>query len=135
MSSKPQRAIKSIEPASALIIDPKTGLQWSPTLGERVDWAKAKAVAEAYRGGDHDDWRLPTIEELITLIDFSRFNPATNIGLFPDTKPNFYWSSTPDASSPSYFAWLVGFNDGTVLFNGQYHSAFVRAVRGSRAGQ
>ena len=100
-----------------------------------MDWAKAKAVAEAYRGGDHDDWRLPTIEELITLIDFSRFNPATNIELFPDTKPNFYWSSTPDASSPSGYAWSVYFYYGSVLYHRQHGTAFVRAVRGSRAGQ
>ena len=117
------------------IVDPKTGLEWSPTLGDRANWKTAKKVAEAYRGGGHDDWRLPTIEELITLIDFSRFNPAANTDLFPDMKSSWYWSGTPDASSPGGFAWLVDFSSGYVNNDYQGNSAFVRAVRGSRAGQ
>ena len=121
--------------SDSIVADPKTGLEWSPTLGERVNWKQAKKVAEAYRGGGHADWRLPTIEELITLIDFSRFNPAANTELFSDMKPNFYWSGTPDASSPSVCAWLVFFSHGLVDWGGQDFTAFVRAVRGSRAGQ
>ena len=129
---------KAAAPAAtndSIVSDPKTGLEWSPTLGERVNWKTAKKVAEAYRGGGHDDWRLPTIEELITLIDFSRFNPAANTDLFPDMKSSWYWSSTLDASSPGDFAWCVGFSYGYVNGSSQYDAAFVRAVRGSRAGQ
>ena len=117
------------------VIDPKTGLEWSPTLGDRVNWKTAKKMAQECRAGGHDDWRLPTIEELITLIDFSRFNPATNTDLFPDTKSSWYWSATPDASSPGDCAWGVSFGHGLVSYYDRYGTAFVRAVRGSRASQ
>ena len=129
---------KTAAPAAtndSIVSDPKTGLEWSPTLGDRVNWKTAKKIAEAYRGGGHNDWRLPTIEELITLIDFSRFNPAANTDLFPDMKSSWYWSGTPDASSPGDYAWSVDFDGGVVDYGSRNNTAFVRAVRGSRAGQ
>ena len=39
------------------------------------------------------------------------------------------------ASSPSDYAWNVNFNNGNVNYNNQNNTAFVRAVRGSRAGE
>jgi len=133
--AKKKALAEAIGTTDLIVTDPKTGLEWSPTLGERVNWKQAKKVAEDYRGGSHDDWRLPAIEELITQIDFSRFNPAANTELFPDMKPNYYWSSTPDASSPGDYAWLVDFYGGFVNWYGQTYTAFVRAVRGPRASQ
>lgn len=119
-------------PIDHIVSDPKTGLEWSITLGDRVNWKTAKKVAEAYRGGGHDDWRLPTIEELITLIDFSRFNPAANTDLFPDMKSSWYWSGTPASSSPGGYAWVVNLDNGCANYYNQSGTVFVRAVRGSR---
>ena len=130
-----KKAVKKTTAADQTITDPKTGLEWSLTLGKRVDWKTAKKVAESCRAGGHDDWRFPTIEELITLSDFSRVSPAANTDLFHDMESSWYWSSTPLASSPGGYAWSVSFLNGVVNYDNQHYSAFVRAVRGSRAGQ
>ena len=38
-----------------------------------------------------NDWRVPTIEELFTLIDYTKCNPAS---FLEDTVSYYYWSST-----------------------------------------
>lgn len=70
-------------------------------------------------------WRLPTIEELTTLINFEKTNPACD---FEDTRPNFYLSSTLNSSYTS-FLWCIHFEYGKLdskLANNKY---YVRCVR------
>ena len=38
-------------------------------------------------------------------------------------------SSSPDASAPAGFAWIVNFNNGNADYNNRDNTAFVRAVR------
>jgi hypothetical protein len=118
-----------------IIADPERGLEWSPTLGDAVNWKRAGEIAKAYRGGGHTDWRLPTPAELVTLVDYDRAHPAANTDLFPDMKPDAYWTNKPLKSSPRVYAWYVNFDNGGVGCNDQSNRAFVRAVRGSRASQ
>jgi len=56
-------------------------------------------------------WRLPTREELRSLVDYQRHTPAIDSAVFPNTKAQFYWSSTPDAAAADS-AWGIGFTFG-----------------------
>lgn len=102
-------------------------LEWSKTLcnGKRVNHAAAEKACAALGEG----WRLPTVEELLALSDRTRVSPAIDTDAFPDTRSDWYWTSTVHAPDSSY-AWLVYFNDGSANY---YHRglslAFVRAVR------
>jgi hypothetical protein len=111
----------------------KAGLMWAATdvSEKRMTFATAKKACEDYRGAGFSDWRLPTIDELETLRDRTRHDPAADpeLGL----KSNWYWSSTPLASSPSACAWFVGFYYGSSYWYYQSGEFFVRAVRS--AGQ
>ena len=123
------------EPTVAAFLDPKTGLMWASkdVSTDRMTFAEAKRACDKFSCAGFDDWRLPTIAELETLRDLSRFDPAADpeLGL----KPNYYWSSTPLASSPGGCAWVVLFLYGSVSVSSQGDTAFVRAVRESRASQ
>lgn len=57
------------------VSDLNTGLVWQQSLGEKVSWEEAKAGARNLRLGKQSDWRLPTIKELYSLMDFSGFSP------------------------------------------------------------
>lgn len=88
-----------------------TGLQWSRcALGQTFQsgrcqgpadvffWNEAKDAVEQLnrsgRLGGHNDWRLPTVEELATLIEKCRETPAINTEIFPDTPWSGFWTST-----------------------------------------
>ncbi len=91
----------------------------------------------------HCDWRLPTLEELQTIVDSGASNPATypafNTGCAPGctvttcscTWSGFYYSASSDASSPD-LAWGVFFSDGSVDNDYKWFGTqWLRAVRSS----
>lgn len=41
----------------------------------------------------HKDWRLPTIHELLSIVDYSAASPSIDINYFPNTYNGRYWSS------------------------------------------
>ena len=45
-------------------------------------------------------YRLPEVEELISLLDFSQFNPALSLGHPFSNVQSIYWSATPAAGFP-----------------------------------
>ncbi len=76
------------------------------------------------------DWRMPTGEELRTIVDYSRSNPTIDTGYFPNTVSNWYWSASPDAPD-ARSAWVVdfGYGDGAIFKSWDYA---VRLVRGGQ---
>lgn len=78
------------------------------------------------------DWRLPTLEELQSLVELERINPSLDSAYFPNTRPSWYWSSSPVATDPHH-AWLIGFYYGYDLWGRKGHDFYVRLVRRPRA--
>jgi hypothetical protein len=116
------------------LLDKKTGLMWAAQdLAGRHNWADAKKVAAEAGIAGFDDWRLPTIEELESLRDRTLYRPAADPALC--LQSDWYWSSTPDASSPSDYAWSVNFYYGSSYYSYQYYEGLVRPVRSARARQ
>ena len=52
------------------ITDNVTGLMWQKDF-TKVQWALAQSEADAADTGQYNDWRVPTIKELYSLIDFT----------------------------------------------------------------
>jgi len=73
----------------------------------------AVAHCQESRLGGHDDWRLPNILELISLIDFTQKQPQIDLAAFPDTPAEIFWSSTRLAGRRDY-AHFVSFGNGDV---------------------
>jgi hypothetical protein len=57
------------------VTDLVTGLTWTREPGKKVTWAQAVAGAGKCRAGGFDDWRLPSVKELYSLILFSGTDP------------------------------------------------------------
>jgi hypothetical protein len=71
----------------------------------RMDWDAAMAL----RVPGDSAWRLPTKDELDTIVESTCTKPAIDEGVFPGTALMAYWTSTP--SGPSY-AWHINFRWG-----------------------
>lgn len=84
--------------------------------------------AEGYCG--HQDWRLPTRQELLGIVNYDRFNPAIDTRYFPDVQNGnrLFWSSSPNADF-SYYAWYVDFGYGSSFSDDKYDDYYVRLVR------
>jgi len=76
----------------------------------------------------YTDWRLPTLEELTSIEDYSTLSPAIDTDFFPNTQSAFYWSSSPYALNENY-AWALNKNFGGDSFNVKSSPYFVRLVR------
>lgn len=112
--------------------DNATGLEWQATpFPERMTLDDATAVCSALSLGGHSDFRVPSIDELETIRDRSRFDPAIDIDAFPGCPSAWFWSSTLHAYAPSEFAWVVLFYHGHSYHDHRDNDHRVRAVRGA----
>ncbi len=65
-----------VDNGDGTLTDHVTGLMWQQDPGAKMTWDEAAAAAASFRLGGYDDWRLPTIEELYSLIDFNGRDPS-----------------------------------------------------------
>jgi len=114
------------------VTDILTGLMWQQETGVFMDWESALNYCETLTLAGYNDWRLPDINELQSIVDYSRFDPAIDANTFPNTQSSIYWSSTTDDSYPS-FAWQVYFNYGNIYSYNKSNLYYVRAVRGGQS--
>lgn len=127
------------------VTDADTGLMWEQKddsgglhdkdLTYGLDWMTTTWISDVNTEGgtgfaEYNDWRAPTIQELQSILDYSRFSPAAIDPVFGPTVPSDYWSSTSRAGYPSQ-AWVVYFGNGNVGAHSKSDALYVRAVRDS----
>jgi hypothetical protein len=125
------------------ITDTKTGLTWvknphtdlSEKFKKEMPWQPAIDACKELDFAGHKDWRLPTAEELISIIDWEAGakdnEPTIDTKFFPDTKTSYYWTITPCPWSAGY-ARIVTFDGGYVLNYSKGSNTYVRPVRSSQ---
>jgi hypothetical protein len=126
-----------------LVWDQETGLVWARNanlLDQSFNWLDANTEARnqvklAHRQG----WRLPTAEELASLID-TRQDPMLPgghpfINVQSGAGEPTYWTST-NHENPDGAAWFVNFNHraGGIGLGNKGLQGFVWPVRGGRGG-
>ncbi|KAA3645548.1 MAG: DUF1566 domain-containing protein [Chloroflexi bacterium] len=102
-----------VDNGDGTVADLVTGLMWQQDPGEKMTYSEAVAGADNFSLAGYDDWRLPTIKELYSLILFSGYDP-----------------SGPDASSlvpfidTDYFVFEYGDeSDGERIIDSQFISS------------
>lgn len=112
------------------------GQTWNATTsscdgeGERLSWQAALKISDTYRVGNHTDWRLPNLKELVSLVQRQCVDPGIDLTVFPATPSDSYWSSTPNtAANKSDEAWSVGFYNGRIESRNKQQDYYVRMVR------
>jgi len=132
-------------PLLDVVWDKETDLVWprnAKSCGGAVSWLDANTAARALVLANRSAWRLPTVEELASLIDTRRSNPALPTGhpfldvQFGETAPA-YWTSTNYenfSAVPPGVAWFVNMGSGGSGTLGKNQNGFVWPVRGGRGG-
>ena len=121
------------------ITDRVTLLMWQqsvPTAGGPADdgnvtWSEAMDYCAALSLAGHDDWRLPTEIELVSLVDYSNLGAGhapIDSTVFPDTPAAAFWSSTKHAA-PETEAWTVYMDVGFTYAYDMTTVGRVRCVR------
>lgn len=116
-----------------------TGLTWK-RCAEGMTWtgSTCSGTAQTYSWSQLNDlsaggWRLPRIDELVTIVESENFAPAINTSIFPNTPQSSFWSASTYAGD-STNAWFVNFKDGS---NGTWLTRIpkysVRLVRGGQS--
>src|SRR5207247_2286527 len=93
-----------------------TGLMWQKTVpASGMIWVDARDYCAGLKLADHDDWRLPTVIELVSITEHVNI-PAIDTNAFPQAPPSGYWTSSPwTGSSGIVEAWVVSLLDGQVM--------------------
>ncbi|MEA3642941.1 MAG: DUF1566 domain-containing protein [Lamprobacter sp.] len=123
------------------VSDTATGLMWkrcaegqagTDCTGSHTNytWQKALEHAQQTSFANYDDWRLPNINELQSIIEQRCFFPAINLTVFPNTT-TYTWSASTYATY-SRNAWHVDFKVGHVSPRSKKNSLAVRLVRGGQ---
>ena len=119
--------------SSIIIIDRTHELMWQNNYSENIaelEWQDSVDYCESLTLNTFSDWRLPTINELKTIIDYSENNPSIN-SLFSEISLEDYWSSTVVVGTSSNI-WLVSFGaEGGKIYNQKSRSLkyIARCVR------
>jgi len=93
--------------------DNETGLVWEKVLsgGNGIQWSTASYLCINKNVAGRKSWRLPSIAELLSLIDTNQSNPALPAGHPFSGLQSIYWSSTTIQDLPT-FVWGVYITNG-----------------------
>jgi hypothetical protein len=119
----------SLQAAAGEVYDGLTGLTWQQSELPPGSFSKASTYCQNKATTSMLDWRLPTLQELVSLLDYGRHNQAADLTAFPNITGTPYWTAS---SSPTSGHWLVDFKEGNLIPSGVFGA--IRCVRGSAPG-
>jgi hypothetical protein len=134
-----------VDNGNGTITDLSTGLIWENKTDDRgpgdrdnlYTWEQALAWIASINDSNylgHDDWRLPNINELLSIVDFTvPTYPSISTVFFPKAMPDHYWSSTTNPLTIEY-AWCITFELGLISSVPKSTYRYTRAVRGGYNG-
>jgi hypothetical protein len=118
--------------SGAVIYDEGTGLTWqqggsSSSIGHPEISAYLRKLNQEKLNG-YDDWRLPSLAEAWTLLEYEQTQEGLHIDPAFEQKQTWIWTST---MTDDGYGWFITFEYGRPVFQNAWQShAYVRAVRG-----
>ena len=117
-----------VDNGDGTVTDTKTKLMWQKTTESALNYETAISYCKNLTLAGHTDWRLPTKNELMSLVDKNFSKPAIDTGAFPDAVSFGYWTSTISADDPDDII-FINFVSGKPGNGDKSDTYYVRAVR------
>lgn len=124
---------------NATITDNVTGLMWQQGDSGELTFENGITYCDNLVLAGFSDWRLPTKEESMSLVNCDRNNPALNTTYFPNTSAEYWWTSTVQFSNVNSI-WVINSGGGTgpkskteTISAGGLKKFHARAVRSTSA--
>jgi len=126
---------------NAAVLDRETGLVWQRTPGvpgtlTSDPWVNAAFVCHKLGNAPFNTainrlgWRLPSVEELASLIDLTQSNPALPAGHpFQGVQNDLYWTASSEEGAPVR-AYAIGLDNGFMVLADKTESVNFWCVRG-----
>jgi len=122
---------KSLSRSGDSVTDAATGLMWQDSAivaTGTYTWADAGTYCDGLVLDTYSDWRLPTILELTTIINYGTSGNALE-SAFLNTSADYYWSSTVADNINVVFAYLMGMDLGDDTYTQKTNLNYARCVR------
>jgi hypothetical protein len=119
-----------VDNGNGTVTNRATGLTWEKGGSKLRTYAEAEKYIQDLKDkkfGGYDDWRLPTIEELLSLLEKEKQSNNLYINPIFDSKQAWCWSA--DRLPSSGGAWYVYFYLGNVFWDLLDGKNCVRGVR------
>jgi formylglycine-generating enzyme required for sulfatase activity len=117
-------------PSQQIVADVTTGLIWQGNYVSGKNWQQALNYCALLNHGGFTDWRLPNKNELMSLVNYSMYDPATD---FPGTPQTYFYSSSSNALNTDN-AWRVSFYYGGVGYCQKDITNSARCMREENCG-
>jgi len=115
---------------NSVVLDKANAIYWQDAPFSKKssrDWDDAVAYCQSLTLNGMSKWRLPTFNELLSIVDFNRVDPAIN-PVFSYVQENTYWTST-DFSATRARAWTIDFRTGKTYYSYKTTNHAVRCVK------
>ncbi len=118
-----------------IVTDEVTGLEWQDDSNlsnseNKKNWTEADSYCSSFSLGSNDNWRLPTKEELESIVDRGKSYPALSEDFKNVSLAGLYWSSTAFTNTGAM--WYINFYSGSSYSFSKSHDLYVRCVRGEQ---
>lgn len=114
------------------VTDNYVGLMWQQGETSSMAWEPALMYCNNLKQAGHNDWRLPNVKTLQSLVDSSKYGPVIDTTYFPETYSSLsYWTSTSDQERPKR-GWTVNFDKGKVQYKEKSRAYYVRCTRSGK---
>lgn len=125
------------------VLDTQTGLMWARCSfgqiwdnelsrctggAQQIEWQQALSLANTTRFAGFDDWHIPNVKELTSIVERKCVDPAINSSVFDDTQAENYWTNTSGIELPDH-AWAVAFYSGKNNLKSKTADLYLRLVR------
>lgn len=119
-----------VRDGNGIVTDSDTNLMWQDDVAstERL-WDSSINYCETLNLAGYNDWRLPNKNELLSIVDYNKYNLVIKGNVFQNIVSGEYWSSTTYKGDTNY-VWAVNTISGsssTFIKTGNNYALCVRA--------